>query len=303
MNFGNFGNFSGNGARCRRSVAAPWPTRSPDNASKAMTTRGDENRTRWETIARDDAHRPWPPPDRPWSISQTWSDLLFAHWPVPTSVLRPKVPAGLELDTFDGEAWIAIVPFRMSNVAFRRAPRRQRLVFPELNVRTYVVAGDKPGVWFFSLDAASTLAVATARAVFHLPYFRARMHMRDDEGWIGYSSDRFPGAPGARFAGRYQPTGPVYQSAPGTLEHWLTERYCLYAASRTGRIFRGEINHGPWPLQSATAEVAVNTMTAAHGISLSGPPLLHFTRRIDMVAWWPERVRNPREDSQPPGWR
>ena len=224
-------------------------------------------------------------------MTQTWSDLLFAHWPVPPAALRPLVPAGLELDVYGGDAWVGVVPFRIPRLAPRWAPRRLGLAFPELNVRTYVTAEGKPGVWFFSLDAASVLAVVFARATYHLPYFWARMHMGKDAGAIAYASRRrHPGATSAEFAARYWPEGPVYTSAPGSLEHWLTARYCLYAADRAGRLSRGNLNHPPWPLQPAAADIAHNTMAAAHGIAIAGQPLLHFARRIDMVAWWPERV-------------
>lgn len=245
----------------------------------------------WDEIARQAAHRPWPSPPRPWIMTQTWRDLLFAHWPVAPGTLRPLVPNSLELDLFAGEAWVGVVPFRISHLALRGAPRRAGLAFPELNVRTYVVAEGKPGVWFFSLDAASLLAVVMARLTYHLPYYWARMRLDHDADAVAYvSRRRRPGAPPAEFAGRYWPTGPVYASTPGSLEHWLTARYCLYAANRAGRLFRGEINHPPWPLQPAEAVIEANTMAAAHGIALAGQPLLHFARRIDMVAWWPERV-------------
>jgi uncharacterized protein YqjF (DUF2071 family) len=124
------------------------------------------------------AHRPWPLPPGGWVMAQIWHDLLFAHWPVPQAVLRPRIPAQLAVDTFDGQGWLGVVPFRMSGVRLRGTPRVPWLsAFPELNVRTYVVADGKPGVWFFSLDAGNAIAVAIARAWFHLPYFRARMSM------------------------------------------------------------------------------------------------------------------------------
>lgn len=245
----------------------------------------------WNRIARQTEHRAWRPPDRPWIMTQTWRDLLFAHWPVSPAALRPLVPAGLQLDLFSGEAWVGVVPFRIAPLAPRGAPRRLGIAFPELNVRTYVTAEGKPGIWFFSLDAASLLAVVMARLTYHLPYYWARMRLDNDAGAVDYASRRrHPGAPPADFKGRYWPTGPVSTSTPGSLEHWLTARYCLYAANRAGRLFRGEINHPPWPLQPAEAVIETNTMTAAHGIEIADPPLLHFARRIDMVAWWPERV-------------
>ena len=163
--------------------------------------------------------------------------------------------------------------------------------FPELNVRTYVVADRKPGVWFFSLDARNA-AVAIARAWFHLPYFRARMNCEDRSGWIQYCSERthHVARPGALQVS-YRPVAEVFEAKPGTLEHFLTERYCLYSADPRGRLYRGEIHHQPWPLQIAEADFRHNTMTeaAALGPSIANP-LLHFSRRQDVVVWHPHRI-------------
>ena len=226
-------------------------------------------------------------------MAQTWHDLLFAHWPVPAAILRPHIPAQLEIDTFDGQAWIAVVPFRMSGVRLRATPAVPWLsAFPELNVRTYVVADGKPGVWFFSLDAGNGLAVVIARAWFHLPYFRARMWCEERERWIDYRSERVHrGAANAVLQGRYRPVGAQFFAQRGTLEHFLTERYCLYALDGRGQIIRGEIHHGAWPLQVAEAEFAENTMTNAAGILLPAEkPLLHFAKRQDVLVWQPRRV-------------
>lgn len=235
------------------------------------------------------AHRPWPPPARPWSLAMRWHDLLFAHWPVPPRAVRPLVPAGLELDAFDGSAWIGVVPFRMTGVRLRRLPAFAGAAFPELNVRTYVTAGGRPGVWFFSLDASSRAAVRAARLWFGLPYFDARIRVRSAGDAVRYHSTRtHRGAPPAGFEASYRPTGPPRASAPGSLEHWLTERYCLYALRR-GRLLRGEIHHAPWPLQPAEAEIRSNTMARAAGIDLpESRPLLHYAGRLDVVAWAPE---------------
>jgi uncharacterized protein YqjF (DUF2071 family) len=257
----------------------------------------DKATSLWEWIARDLDHRPWPPPARPWILDQTWRDLLFAHWATPPAVLRPLIPSQLVLDTYAGDAWIGVVPFRIAHLAPRGVPRRVRLAFPEINVRTYVIADGKPGVWFFSLDAANLLAVVSARLAFHLPYYWSRMSVRQEREWITYASfRRQPGTPVA-FVGRFRPIGEVCHSSPGTLEDWLTTRYCLYGADRAGSIFRTEIHHPPWPLQAAEAEIAVNTMTAPHGINLPGPPLLHFARRLEVVAWPQERVRGRRTEN------
>ncbi len=221
---------------------------------------------------------------RPWIMRQSWYNLLFAHWPIPARVMAERVPAGLDLDTWDGEAWIGVVPFGMRGVRLRFTPAVPGLSrFLELNVRTYVTAGGKPGVYFFSLDAASAPGVALGRAWYKLPYHRARMSMREAGGWIEYRSRR--SRPPAEFRGRYRPIGDVFHAAGGTLEDWLTARYCLYTASR-GRLWRGDIHHAPWPLQSAEAEIEVNTMAAAHGFVLpESKPLLHFAKRLDVVAW------------------
>lgn len=239
------------------------------------------------------AHRPWPLPPGPWRLRMSWHDLLFAHWSLPAEALRPLIPPQLALDTYEDTAWVGVVPFRMSAVVPRYAPPAPWLsAFLELNVRTYVTIAGKPGVWFFSLDAANPVAVAVARRWFHLPYFRARMRLRRDGDRIAYESRRaHRGFPPGEFRGRYRPTGPVSLSQPGTLAAWLTERYALYAADSIGRVYRGDIHHLPWPLQPAEAEIDVNTVCDAHGFALPDvPPLLHFAHRLDVLAWSPVPV-------------
>jgi uncharacterized protein YqjF (DUF2071 family) len=231
--------------------------------------------------------------DTRWAIRMRWRDLLFAHWLADATILRGLIPPALELDLFDGCAWVGAVPFRMEGVTPRGVPAIPGLhAFPELNLRTYVKAGGKSGVWFFSLDAGQRLAVRIARRFFHLPYFDARFEIFDRDGVTDYSAARtHRGAADAAFAARYHPIGPVYQSEPGTLEHWLTERYCLYAADRAGCIWRGDIDHQPWPLQRAEAELRVNTLGAWLGIETNGPPAaLHFAKSLDVRAWPVARV-------------
>jgi uncharacterized protein YqjF (DUF2071 family) len=238
-------------------------------------------------------HRPWPLPNAPWIMAQTWHDLLFAHWPIPVEALRFSIPSALEIDTFDGQAWIAVVPFRMSGVRLRATPSIPWLsAFPELNVRTYVTIGGKPGVWFFSLDAANSLAVKIARSWFHLPYFRARMSCEELHGQFDYTSQRnHRGATFAEFTAKYRPVSEPSVAQPGTLEHFLTERYCLYSITPRGTVLRGDIHHAPWSLQLAEAEISKNTMAEAAGFTLSiEKPLLHFSRRQDVVVWSPKSV-------------
>lgn len=238
-------------------------------------------------------HRPYPLPDGPWVLAMSWRDLLFMHWPVPEGWLRPLIPPELELDAFDGSAWLGVVPFRMMGVRPRLFPAVPALSdFPEINLRTYVTADGKPGVWFFSLDAHNKLAVRLARATFSLPYFDASMSSEVEGEWVRYASTRtHRGAAPARFSGSYRSLGGRFDSSPGTLENFLTERYCLYSADGKGRARRGEIQHEMWPLESAEVEVEELDMTSQIGVTLPDTePVLHFARRLDVLAWPPKRV-------------
>jgi len=245
--------------------------------------------TEHPSLARLD-HRPWPLPRKPWTWRQSWRDLLFAHWPVAARVLRPLVPPPLEVQELDGTSWVGVVPFRMAGVMRRPLPDLPWVsAFPELNVRLYVEHEGRAGVWFLSLDATNPLAVWAARRFFHLPYFRARIGLDDAGDAIRYTCHRPVGEP--VFEARYRPTSEPHESTPGTLEHWLTERYCLYAQAPDGSIWRNDVHHLPWPLQAAEAEITRNTYLAHHGLPVGDPPsVLHFARRIDVIVWDAERV-------------
>lgn len=242
-------------------------------------------------IERHTEHRPWPLPRDPWLLFQSWRHLLFAHWPVPHEQLRPLVPPQLILEEFDGSAWVGLTPFLLTDLRPHLLPPLPGISsFPELNLRTYVRLDDKPGIFFFSLDAASRLAVLTAHTLYRLPYHLALMRIGHRNGWIHYQSRRTDNGP-ADFAARYRPTGPTFNAAPGTLEYFLTERYALYVVLKNGKIIRGDIHHRPWPLQPAEAEITRNTIPAAHGITLPDtPPLLHFAARQDTLVWPPRLV-------------
>jgi uncharacterized protein YqjF (DUF2071 family) len=234
-----------------------------------------------------------PPPSGPWVMVQRWHDLLFAHWRCPVSDLRPLIPQALEIDAFDGDAWIGVVPFYMRGVRMRLTPPLPTVhAFQELNVRTYVSLDGKPGVWFFSLDCESSLAVIGARIGAHLPYFRAAMQMRESGGTIEYRSRRWSIAgPPALFAATYRGLGDPFTAAPGTRDHFLTERYCLYASDGK-RIWRGDISHPRWSLQCGEARMESNSMLAAAGVrAIDHDPVLHFSSFQDVRLWWPRRVR------------
>jgi uncharacterized protein len=235
--------------------------------------------------------RPWPVPDEPWLMAQTWRQLLFAHWALPAADVARIVPRALALDTFDGQAWIGVTPFEVSGLRPRGGlPVPVISRFPELNVRTYVTLGGKPGIFFLSLDAASLFAVVAARRSYRLPYFRARMRIDTGPDGIQYESDRISleGEP-ASFEATYRPTGDVSRAGPGSLEYFLTERYCLYTLDDAQRPLRADIQHPPWPLQPAAATIRVNTMTRPWRIGLpEDPPLLHFAA-VQRVLIWPLR--------------
>lgn len=226
-------------------------------------------------------------------MRMTWRDLLFMHWRVDVHSLRSLIPEPLEIDTFDGSAWIGIVPFRMTGVAPRFIPSIPYMsAFPELNVRTYVTIDGKPGVWFFCLEATNPIAVRAARRLFHLPYMDARIELANCDScntgkWIGYHSRRtHRSEPEAQFEVDYRPIGPTFEATPGSIEDFLTSRYCLYSANSKGDIFRGEIDHPPWELREAQAIVNENTMTDWLGIDLpSTAPLLHFAKTTKVKCW------------------
>jgi len=244
------------------------------------------------------SHRPWPLPDKSWGMHQTWHDLLFAHWPVSEDQLRASIPPSLEIDTFDGTAWLGIVPFRMSGVRPRYLPSVPGLsTFPQINMRTYVTPRppnpQQRGVFFFSLDAANAVAVSIARRFFSLPYYRAKMRLTDTLQSIQYSSERTQKdtAP-AYFMAEYTPVGGIKHAQPGTLEHWLTELYCLYTTDRRDRLIQREVHHIPWPLQTAECEIYANSLVESAGIDLPAvDPLLHFSRRLDVVVWPMSRLQ------------
>jgi uncharacterized protein YqjF (DUF2071 family) len=225
-----------------------------------------------------------------WVMAMDWENLLFMHWPLPPALLEPLIPKGLTLDLHEGRAWIGVVPFRMTGVRPRLLPGIPgHTRFPELNVRTYVVRDGVPGVWFFSLDATSRLTVRGARRFFHLPYFDAAMEVTSVERGFAYSSRRVHrGATPAELRVHYAPVGPAYRAAPGTLDDWLTARFCLYAADEEENIYRCAIHHRPWRLQPAKARIEINTMTAPLGITLPAEePLLHFAAMTKVVGWMP----------------
>lgn len=230
--------------------------------------------------------RPTPAPESSWSMRQTWSDLLFAHWRIPGDRMRELVPEPLEIDTFDGDAWIGVVPFYMSGIRFRLLPPVPGTTSSlELNVRTYVRYRGRPGVYFFSLDAANPLIVTGGRTLYGLPYHRAQMSLRKAT-YTRYECERkVKDLPSVEFRGVYRAIGDVKIAEKGSVEYFLTERYCLYTVNEKRGVMCGEIDHKPWPLRKAEVELERNTMTLPLGIELNAYPKVHHAAHIDVLLW------------------
>ncbi len=240
---------------------------------------------------RDRSSPPLRPDGRP-AMRQHWGRVLFLHWPTAAEPMRELLPPELELDLYRGEAWVGVIPFTMWGVRASLLPPVPGIrAFHELNVRTYVRAGNEPGVWFFSLDASSALAVHAARLTYHLPYYCADIELEDGEDTIRYRSVRtHRNAPPARFEAAWRPGAALPRARPGSLEHFLTERYCLYAAHR-GKVFRGRIHHEPWPLRRASVESLHSTMIESIGLPRpEGEPLAYHADRLAVEIWPLERV-------------
>jgi len=245
------------------------------------------------------SHRPRPLPSGRWAMTQRWNDLLFAHWPVPAAQVASLLPESLQVDTFQGSAWLGVVPFWMDRIKIRGVPPVPGArSFPELNLRTYVVdpKTHARGVYFFSLDASNLLAVAFARTFYNLPYYWAEMRLeqRSEREFAFYSRRHWSDKP-VIFKARYRGLGPtrkLAESTSGTLEYFLTERYCLFTQNRAGQTVRANIHHVPWPLEEAEAEIECNGLAEAIGIQLPDiEPVLHYSRRLAVYVWPAELVR------------
>jgi uncharacterized protein YqjF (DUF2071 family) len=212
-----------------------------------------------------------------WQMQMGWNDVCFLHWRAPADVLRPTMPTGIELDLHDGAAWISIVPFRMTNIRARGFPPLPGFGHvPEINVRTYVLANGNPAVWFYSLDAAGSLVVESARLTMALPYFNATIvtTMRGDE--YAYRSERHDRrAPQGRFDATWRIVGDPAAARPGSIEAFLHERY-RFVVTRRGRLFSASVKHEPWRLQPIEATIADNTLAWIPGLELARAPDLAY---------------------------
>jgi hypothetical protein len=253
-------------------------------------------RTQWvgaDSILFATAHRPWPAPMAPWIMTQRWNDLLFLHYSLEPELVRAKVPDILTLDTYRQRAWVSVTPFWINHLRPPGVPSLPWFSsFNEINVRTYVTYNGKPGVYFFSLDASNLSAVWGARVFYRLPYWQASMKVTGKGGAkIEYRSKRHHGPKPAELECAYGPAGRPFRARPASLEHFLTERYCLYTITRK-RLYRGDIHHLPWELQTAEVDVQKNTMAQTAGLELGPrPDLAYFARELKVLFWAPDRLR------------
>jgi hypothetical protein len=238
----------------------------------------------------------------PWLVAMDWRDTLFLHWPVHADALRPFIPNALPIDEFDGTAWIGIVAFRIAGARPRGLPAAIGLPsFGEVNVRTYV-GGAKPGVWFFSLDAANPVIVESARAGLHLAYYHAAIDTEWRHGNCAYRvrrTDRRSTA--SQFAATARVEERAHVAAAGTLEHFFAERYCFYSVDRRGRILRGDVAHPPWPIRNAHAVIEANTLFPT-GIDPSArTPIAHASSGVTVHAYPPTLAERHRRGLRRPG--
>lgn len=229
---------------------------------------------------------------KPWTMLQEWSKLCFLHYAFDPEALRPKLPAGIELDTYDGKAYVSVVPFYMEKIRLRLEPDFLSMHFGELNLRTYVVVDGRPGVYFFSIDADSWLGSVMAKLMYHLPYYNADIALVENEGTFEFNSVRDGDGPAAELTMSYRPTSEVFHAQPGSLEGWLTERFSLFSNDDEGHIYRGDIEHGTWPLQTAEVEITTNTLFETAGLPapLDGPHVF-YVADIVTHCWSLERVK------------
>jgi hypothetical protein len=245
------------------------------------------------------SHKPRPLPSGRWAITQRWNDLLFAHWPVPAPSITALLPDWLEVDTFQGSAWLGVVPFWLDRIKIRGVPSVPGVrSFPDLNLRTYVrdrYTGT-PGIYCFSLDASNVVAIAVARLFYHLPYYWAEMRLeQQSEREFAFYSRRLLAGRQVIFKARYRGLGPTRKTAEqrsGTFEYFITERTCLFSSNRAGQPVRANLHYVPWPLEEAEAEIERNDLPSTVGVQLPDlEPVLHYSRRLAVYIWPTELAR------------
>ncbi|WP_147534318.1 YqjF family protein [Bacillus marasmi] len=245
-------------------------------------------------LLNDISHRLWPIPSGIWIMKQKWSNLLFAHWPIPEESLRSYIPSSLKIDTFNGAAWLGVVAFVMDGIylrglkGFSVTPR-----FTEVNVRTYVHYNGKPGVYFLSLDVGDKASLMVAKRWYRLPYQPAKSSLKmEDKAVYWENIRRGKSKIPIEFKGKFVPLSRVYYPEQGTFEHWATERYCLYSKDNRDNLYTAEIHHSQWPLQNVEAEIFSNTLFTPFQLQpTESKPIVHFSKGLETIFWNIKRLK------------
>lgn len=235
-------------------------------------------------------HRPWKLPNNNWKWRQSWNNLVFIHYKIDIQSLRALVPSKFEIDLYQGEAWISIVPFFMEDVMKGNIPSFYPFKkFPELNLRTYVKYENKPGVFFFSLDAECLPVVLGGNLLYGVPYKYAKMNYELSENGGYLRSDRFIGS--VEFEMRYRKIGEIFESEIGSLQEWLSERYCLYSKSNHTEFYRVEVHHKKWPLQNCEVSISKNDILKASNLEVDlDSMIVNYSPGVDVISFRPEKI-------------
>lgn len=239
----------------------------------------------YHDILKETEHRRQPLPKGPWVMTQKWEDLLFLNFPISAETMRHHIPDGLELDTYEGKAWVTVIPFKITDMRLRLLPPFPYIrKFLELNLRTYVQKDDTPGIYFFSLDASKLLPVIGARMT-TLPYYYAKMNLKKKGDWFHYYSKR-RSLDNPEFKGKYRPVSDLFYPEAGTLAHWLVERYYLWT-DIGNTLLAGGIHHLPWQI----AEAEVQLQQVQYPTFLSNPAaeqeMIFYYAPSMRVLFWP----------------
>ena len=247
---------------------------------------------------REDDHLPFPIPSRSFAISQEWRDLTFMHWKVDPKRLQKHLPDGLEIDFFDGEAYVGVIPFMMKNVHPKGlVPLPGISTFAEFNVRTYVVKDGQHGVFFLTLDAKSLVTCLYANRAYGLAYRYAKARVKRHGDALTWTSRR--SSDGAELIGSSMPNGPLQSAAAGSLEHFLFERYCLYT-EHNGCLRRGYVHHQPWRFQQVEVSLEANSLLESYGLGLDvlSPDVVHSSDGLTVKTWSIELAERINIDDQ-----
>ncbi|MBI1880661.1 MAG: DUF2071 domain-containing protein, partial [Chloroflexi bacterium] len=221
----------------------------------------------------------------PWLMALNEEHVLFMHWPIPAEHLRPLVPTQMELDTYDGQAWLSLIPLRMGSLHLRWLPPIPGTsTIIQVGLRTYIHVNHEPAIYYLTQYADNDLYIWVARYLFQLPYHKARMTFSPQQA--GFHFECHEPASGAEFVASYRPVGQPSPATPGSLEHFLLERYTLFSQSPAGKLYRGVVGHAPWPVQQIEVDIERNTIPSVMGLTLPpAAPLLHFSPGVHDIAW------------------